>query len=144
MTAAPPDMVMQLPGGYLLVGPATVGYVVSALERMERQHRLDGIRPPVAWQHLREAASKAAACAGETAKVRKIPSVAGFAEIGSGRLVDAGRVAEVLGCSLQWARTRLRRGDFSTARRVARAWLVDEDEVVAWALVQIDRDGAAA
>lgn len=140
---AAPDVVVQLGDGYLLVGPATVGYVVSALERVERQHRLEGITPPPAWRHLRDAAVKArnvafktADCVGESTKARNAGPMARSAQIGSGRLVGAGRVAEVLGCSDQWSRARLRRGDFATARRVGRSWLVEEDEVVALALVE--------
>jgi helix-turn-helix protein len=143
MTTPAPDMVMQLPGGYLLVGPATVGYVVGALERVERQHRLEGIRPPEAWLHLREAATKAAAFASESAKVRKMPPMRQSPQIGSGRQIGAGQVAEVLGCSGQWARTLLRRGDFATARRVGRAWLVDEDELTAWVLTRAESEAAA-
>jgi helix-turn-helix protein len=144
MTVPAPDVVMQLPGGYLFVGPAVVGYVSGALERVERQHRLEGIRPPEAWVHLRDAASKAADCARESAKVRKTAVMPQSPQISSGPLIGVGRVAEVLGCTPQWARTLLRRGDLTTARRVGRTWLVEEDEVVAWVLVQATQDEAAA
>lgn len=140
----PAGAVVSFGDGSLLIGPATVGYVASALAGVERQCRLDGIRPPEAWLHLRDAAAKAAAFAAETAKVRKIHVVPESAQIGPSRVVDAGRVAEVLSCSPQWARALLRRGDFATARRAGRSWLVDEDELTARVIRQSRRDGAAA
>lgn len=135
---------MQLPGGWLLLGPASAAYVAMALKWVERQHRLEGIRPPAAWVHLREASLRASAFASESAKVRSADVRAESSQFGSENRVGAGRVAEVLGCSEQWARNRLRRGDFVTARRVGRIWLVDEDELIAWTVSQAACSEAAA
>jgi hypothetical protein len=129
--------------GFLLIGPAAAAHVASALQRAEQRHRLDGIRPPALWVTLRNAASASAAFAIESAKVRSSDGMSQSDSIGSGQ-VGAGRVAEVLGCSPQWARALLRRGDLSTARRVGRTWLVDEDEVAAMAITQAVQDEAAA
>ncbi len=144
MTSLEPDAVVELADGFLLIGPAAAVYVAGALERVERSHRLEGIRPPAIWVDLSAAAARSAGIARDTAKHRKTSHVPQFAQIGSGLMVGVGRVAELAGISKVYARQLCRRRAFATARRPGRDWLVDEDEVVAWALARAHRSEAAA
>jgi hypothetical protein len=143
VTALPPDAVVEMGDGFVLLGPAAAVHVARALALVERQQRLDGIRAPQRWVALREAATRAAAFAAESAKVRESASMPQFPQ-GPDVRVGVGRVAELACCSEQWARALCRRGEFATARQLGGTWLVDEDEVVAWAVARAGRGEAVA
>ena len=136
-----PD-VLCLPGGYVLVGPGLVGYLARAMALVEREHRADGIAAPPAWARLRDASYRAAAFAVETAKARKAANMPSSRRFSSSGYVGSGRVAELLGCSEQWARARLRRGEFASARKIGGSWTVEENELQALLIAQSARDEA--
>lgn len=143
MSGFEPDVVLEMPGGFVLIGPAVAAAVGPVLRQAERTARLDGIRTPLWLVALQEATTNSASFAYESAKARKPAVVPQSARIGSGHLVGAERVAESLRCSPQWARRLLRRGDFATAQRVGKSWLVDEDELAAWVIARAESEAAA-
>jgi hypothetical protein len=137
------DAVLELPGGFVMIGPAVAAAVGPALRHADKVHRMDGIRTPPWLVALQEATTRSASFAYESAKARKPPLVPQSTQIGSGQLVGAGRVANSLHCSPQWARSLLRRGAFVTARQVGRTWLVDADELAAWVIARAEGEAAA-
>lgn len=130
--------------GYFMVGPVGAAYLARAMSVVEREHRLAGVSPPADWVHLREVIDRAAAFAYETAKARTRPAVSRSAGVAPSGLVGTEQVADLAGCSQQWARALLRRGEFATARCHGSVWTVEADEVAAWAVARASRGQAAA
>jgi hypothetical protein len=144
MTVPAAGVAVPAGAGHVLVGPLGAAHLARALALVEREYRLAGIRPSEHWLALRDAIDQAAAFAYETAKVRIRTDLSRSDRVITSVRVGTERVAELAGCSQQWARALLRRGEFATAQCQGSVWAVDEAEVVTWAVAKATHDEAAA
>jgi hypothetical protein len=140
MTGVPGGLGLALLGGQVLLGPRGVLLLAMSLRAAERVGRHDGVSPTADFVALRTLVERAAAEAASAVGRADLLDKTGMSRsseplrVGLVEPISTAEAATLLGMSARAVRERCRRGAFTSAVLMGRAWRLESAEVTAAAL----------